>query len=222
MILVMQNLINQSAFKRWIEDSLASKSNVLARSNQGTILLYQQDGVELIIKSAMGNRLAHSLRQSTLNRERSAYGRMQGLTGVPHCYGMVDGKHLILEYIRGVPYREAAWEDRAGWFAALLKIVQGFHARGVSHGDLKSKGNIIVTDQQQPCVVDFGTAILFEDGLHPINNRLFSYGSKLDLNAWVKHKYHGSYRQASEEDRKLLNYSWLERTVRRLRGRPMR
>ena len=38
----------------WAEASLASGSNVLAKSNQGTVLLFEGEGLKLVIKTAMG------------------------------------------------------------------------------------------------------------------------------------------------------------------------
>ena len=96
------------------------------------------------------------------------------------------------------------------------------HARGVSHGDLKSKSNLIVGRDQKPYLIDFGTTFLYKEGFHPVNNRMFEYSKRLDINAWVKHKYHGRYLDASAADQTLLNYSPVERLVRRLRGRPLR
>jgi predicted Ser/Thr protein kinase len=217
----MKNLINQPKFQRWIETSLLAEENILATSNQGTILLFQGDGRELIVKTAMGKGLVLKARRKTLLREHSAYQRMDGLAGVPACYGLVDGKHLVIEYIRGTPYRNASWTNRDKWFEGLLAVLRSFHQRGVSHGDLKSKANIMVTEDEKPCVIDFGTAFLHKPGFHPINNWLFEYGKRLDINAWVKHKYHGQYADASETDRALLDYSRLEYMVRKLRGRPM-
>jgi len=52
-------------------------------------------------------------------------------------------------------------------------------------------------------------------------NWLFRTGKRLDINAWVKHKYQGYYRDASAEDRALLDYGWLEVLARKLGGRPM-
>ena len=214
----------------WIERSLARQENILATSNQGTILLYQDQGPEygqpLIIKTAMGRGLLLRIRQKTLQREYRAYQRLHGLVGVPECYGMLAGQFLLLEYIEGSPYRDASWVDREQWFADLLHVLQSMHARGVSHGDLKSKGNLRVTKQGEnaqghPCVVDFGTAFIHKPGFHPLNNWLFRTGKRLDINAWVKHKYHGYYGNASEADHALLDYSWLEILVRKLSGRPM-
>lgn len=206
---------------QWIEASLADGCNILARSNQGTVLLFEGDGQKLVIKSAMGRGVLRQARQATLEREYSAYQRLAGVTGVPACYGFLDGRYLVMEFIDGVPYREANWQDRNAWFDGLLDVIRAFHTRGVSHGDLKSKANLMVGADQKPYVIDFGTTFIHKDGFHPVNNRLFEFGKRMDINAWVKHKYHGRYGDASAEDAELLRYSKVEYVIRRLRGRPM-
>jgi len=215
----MNDRISEPAFRRWIGDSLARGENILAVSNQGTILHYDQDGLELVVKSAMGRGLVRSVRQRTLLREYEAYQRMQGLQGVPRCFGLVDGRYLVLEFIRATPYRQATWIDRDRWFDDLLGVLRSFHDRGVSHGDLKSKSNILVTQDQKPCVIDFGTAFISKQGFHPLNNRLFEHGCRMDINAWVKHKYHGRYEDIEGADLELLDYSKIEYLVRKLSGR---
>ncbi len=136
---------------------------------------------------------------------------------MPRCHCMVDDIYLVLDFIDGTSYRETEWLDREAWFVEFLELIEQFHVRGVSHGDLKSKSNIIVTRDQRPCVIDFGTAFIRKSGFHPINNWLFEYSRRLDLNAWVKHKYHGLYQDVLEQDRKYLNYSSLEKILRRFR-----
>jgi predicted Ser/Thr protein kinase len=169
----------------------------------------------------MGTGLVLKARQKTLRREFAAYQRMQGVSGVPECYGLLDGRYLAIQYIEGVPYRHATWNDRNAWFADFLDVLRSIHARGVSHGDLKSKSNILVTKDEKPCVIDFGTAFIRKQGFHPVNNWFFEYGRRLDINAWVKHKYHGRYVDATEEDRALLNYGRIEWIARKISGRPM-
>ena len=201
----------------WAENSLATGENILATSNQGTILLYRGAGAEFVVKAAMGSGAVRKARQATLARECQAYARLRGLKGVPKCYGMVAQRYLVLEYVRGEPYRGATFKDRDAWFRALLAIIREIHQRGVSHGDLKSKSNLIVTPEGSPCVIDFGTTVVRKEGFHPINNRMFDYLKQLDINAWVKHKYHGRYQDASEQDRELLNYSRFESLARKYR-----
>ncbi len=217
----MKSLINRPEFRQWIETSLDRQENVLAVSNQGTILHYREDGMDLIVKTAMGRGLVRMLRHRTLLREFEAYQRMDGVKGVPACYGLVAGRYLVIEFIRGTPYREAEWSDRDAWFESFLRVLRDFHERGVSHGDLKSKTNIMVTEDEQPCVIDFGTAFVRKPGWRWINNWFFEHGRRMDINAWVKHKYHGRYGDAAGEDLELLDYSFIEYWVRRLRGRPM-
>ncbi|HET6593304.1 MAG TPA: hypothetical protein VFG48_10345 [Xanthomonadales bacterium] len=216
----MNDLISEPSFIRWIEDSLSRGENVLAVSNQGTILRYRDGGLDLIVKSAMGRGVVRALRERTLQREHQAYQRLDGLQGVPRCLGLAGGHYLVLEFIRGAPYREAVWTDREKWFAELLVLLRAIHARGVSHGDLKSKSNLLVTDDQRPCVIDFGTAFVRKPGFHPVNNRLFEHGCRMDINAWVKHKYHGRYENIEGPDLELLDYSAIEYWVRKLGGRP--
>lgn len=203
----------------WAETSLASGRNVLATSNQGTVLLFRDAGVEFVVKVAMGEGAVLRARRATLRREARAYERMDGLRGVPSFYGLLDDRFLVLEHLDGTPYRDTGIADRDTWFARLLEVIRGFHERGVAHGDLKSKSNLMVARSGGPRVIDFGTTVLHKPGFHPINNRLFAYAKQLDLNAWVKHKYEGRYEDASEADRSLLRYSRLERWLRGRRQR---
>lgn len=214
----VKSLIAEPCFARWVRESLDRGENVLATSNQGTLLNYRGEGGELLVKCPMGEGLVLKARRRTLLREFEAYRRMEGLSGIPECYGLVDGQYLALELVRGVPYRQAVFADRERWFAEFLEVVRGFHNRGVSHGDLKSKSNIVVTEDERVCVIDFGTAFVHKEGFHPFNNWMFEFGRRLDLNAWVKHKYHGRYEDASEADRQVLRYGWIERFVRKARG----
>ncbi|KAA9130865.1 hypothetical protein F3N42_10910 [Marinihelvus fidelis] len=204
---------------RWADNCMASGQNVLATSNQGTVLLFQEVGMSFVIKVAMGSGPVLRARQATLRREARAYQRMQGIRGVPKFLGMIDERYLVLEFIRGRPYREAEISEREAWFARLLEIIRAFHECGVAHGDLKSKSNLMMADDGAPVVIDFGTTVLDKPGFHPINRRLFNYACQLDLNAWVKHKYDGDYDAASGEDAALLKYGLVERWLRRRRQR---
>ena len=97
--------------EQWIETSLASGSNILATSNQGIVLLFEGDGLKLVIKSAMGRGPLRKARQTTLEREYSAYLRLKGVEGVPVCYGLLARRYLLMEYIDGTAYRHATWVD---------------------------------------------------------------------------------------------------------------
>lgn len=203
----------------WADASLESGRNILARSNQGTVLLFQEAGMSFVVKTAMGRGTVLKARQATLEREYGAYRRLEGVTGVPRCYGMVQDRLLVLEYVRGTPYRDAEIADREDWFARLLKTLRSCHERGVAHGDLKNKSNLMSDARGRPCIIDFGTTVLRKDGFHPINHRFFDFLCQLDLNAWCKHKYQGRFEDMSPADRAIYHDSRLERILRRRRQR---
>ena len=145
----MQDLLNNPDFRKqfikWIETSLADGSNHLATSNQGTLLLYQQDGNRCVVKAAMGRAAVYKARLATLRREYQAYMLIQGIDNIPDCYGFLQQQYMVIEYIPGSPYRHASWQDRDLWFAQFKQTIEDFHKRGVAHGDLKSKSNISST-----------------------------------------------------------------------------
>ena len=204
---------------RWADAQLESGKNILATSNQGTVLHYRDDAYDLVLKTAMGSGAALRTRQHTLEREYAAYRRIYDVPGVPRCYGMLDGRYLVLEFIRGTPYREAQIPDRESWFAAMLETLQACHERGVAHGDLKNKSNLMDTEAGMPCVIDFGLTAVRRDGFRPINHLMFRFFRQLDLNAWVKHKYQGRFEDVSAEDQALYRDSAIERLARRYRQR---
>src|SRR5210317_1060382 len=82
--------------EQWVEKSLASGSNILATSNQGIVLLFEGEGLKLVVKSAMGRGPVRRARQATLEREYAAYKRLDGVEGVPACYGLLAKRYLVM------------------------------------------------------------------------------------------------------------------------------
>jgi tetratricopeptide (TPR) repeat protein len=71
-----------------------------------------------------------------------------------------------MELVRGEPLR--AWMRRPPWsllgpLALLCDTLAALHAQGIVHGDLKPE-NVLVTDEGQPVLVDFGLAGITERG----------------------------------------------------------
>ncbi len=215
----MSNNALPPGLAKWADDSLASGRHILATSNQGTVLLFDEGGQSFVLKVAVGRGPVLQVHRATLRREHEAYRRVDGLQGIPHCYGMLENRYLVLEYIRGTPYRNAKLSDREEWFAELLEIIRGCHSRGVAHGDLKNKSNLMSDANGRPCLIDFGATALFKEGFHPVNHRFFRFLCQLDLNAWVKHKYHGRFDGLSAQDQAMFKDSRIERILRWYRQR---
>ena len=173
------------------------------------------DDRELAVKTAAGRGPLLAVNRHALRREYQAYLRLEGLAGIPVCHGLVEDRFLVLDLIDARPFRDS----RIGpeFFDQLLQTIRAMHARGVAHGDLKRKSNLMVDTGGKPVLLDFGAATLLRNGRHPINRRLFEFMRQTDLNAWVKLKY-GGYKGVSDADRALLRRSWLERVLSRRRG----
>jgi predicted Ser/Thr protein kinase len=186
-------------------------------SNQGEVRRFQLEGLDLAIKQPKGGRMAWALRAATLRHEHRVYQRLAGLTGIPACHGLFDGDRLALDFIAGQPFRGAAVPSLGeDFFDALLALIRAMHARGVAHGDLKRKSNLLIDTQGQPVILDFGTATLRKPGWRPINNRLFDLIRQTDINAWIKLKY-GGYDGVSPADQRLLRRTGVERMLSRWR-----
>ncbi len=187
-----------------------SRGECLGVSNQGEVRRFQLEHHDLAIKQPKGRGLAWTVRAATLKREYLAYQRLAGLSGIPACHGLFPGHRLALDFVDGTPLRQAALDPGSRYFDALLTLIQAMHARGVAHGDLKRKANLLVDAHGQPVILDFGTATLRKAGWHPLNQRLFRFICQTDLNAWIKLKY-GGYDKLSPEDATLFRRTRLER-----------
>lgn len=183
---------------------------VVADSNQGTIVRVKTGALDLAVKTPRGNGVAWRARRFSLRREYRAYRRIEGLAGFPRCLGLFGGCHLAIEYVDGALLRHATPDDPERFFGALRTTIEAMHARGVAHGDLKSRHNVMVSTDGLPVIIDLGTAIVRKPGWHPLNHWLFDYLRQIDLNGWVKLKY-GSYDRVDELDRHLVRRSRIER-----------
>ncbi len=172
----------------------------------------------LIVKEAMGFAPVRKLRQLMIRREFEIYRRLEDVPGVPKCFGLQDGKRLLLEFIDGHSLRLSNHElpDREAFFAELLEIIQAVHRAGVAHADLKRKDNILVTRDGRPRLIDFGTAVV-KKGTGGWNDRIFRQARQIDLNAWIKHKYLGRYDEISDKDAQYFRPTRVEKWSRFVR-----
>lgn len=196
---------------RWVEGELAAGRSEVSRSNQGTLHLLRHADPPLIVKIPGGRGPVRWTHTAALRREHNAYRRLAGLAGIPRCLGLVRGPGLVLTYHEGVQRRLAEIDDLQAFYAELLEIVRAMHARGVVHGDLARRNNVLVLDRRHPLVLDFGLAFLRKPGFRPLNRWLFDFGVQLDINHWVKMKYNRQLDEASAEDLALYRWTLPER-----------
>jgi serine/threonine protein kinase len=203
----------------------------LSRGYQGAVYV-QGSGADLrVVKQPMGGRLARRLRAAMLRREFAAYQRVTGIRGIPRCFGLQDDGSLMLEYLPGEAYRETvpALKDREHFFRLFHQQILALHAAGVAHADLKRRGNLLISPDGEPVLLDFGSAVLRSAGGGWLNRLLFRQACRMDLNAWIKLKYRRRFDLITAEDRasyqptaleaiaRVVRRSWRKVTGRRFR-----
>ena len=199
---------NQELLRK-ISNELESSSSISDFSgNQGRLFTIDIDQKTYLIKSAnIDNWWSKSINKWSIKREYRVYEKLEGLNGIPKCYGLTDEGCLVLEYIHGGSYRNKQLEldGNDHFFDALLELITSMHNLGVAHGDLKRKDNLIVDQNLKPHLIDFGTAVINYDESSSLKKIVFNFLKKTDLNAWIKHKYKRTYENISNED--LVYYS---------------
>lgn len=196
---------------QWIENFDDSTCKVLACTTQGHVLLWEKGDRPLVVKAATGRGLYRWVCGLMHCYEFGIYRRLGDLDGVPGCLGLVDRRHLVLEFVEGEGFRGAEIPDREAFFGKLFEIIEGMHERGVAHGDLKRKENLLVIDGARPCLVDFGTGVVRKSGFAPFRNFLFRTLRQFDRNAWVKLKYGKKLEGVSDEDSAVYQRTFMEK-----------
>ena len=209
--------LDHPSLKQWIEDSLKNNTNVLAAGYQGKTLLYNDGNEILVIKIPHGRGFIRHLHTRMLRHEALAYQQLQHMKGIPACYGLIDNRYLALEFIEGDPIRNKRPINNDRFFETLFKLIQQMHDKGVAHMDLKKKDNLLVTHHDEPCVLDFGAAIIRKKGFHPVNYFLYRLAVRFDYNAWVKHKYHNKMHSIDEADKIYYQRTLTEKIAKKLK-----
>lgn len=181
-----------------------------ARAYSSAVFRYDEGAIPLAVKVPVGGAWQRHL----LRREWRAYQRIAGLPGFPRCFKLLDGRVLILEWIDATPFRFAEIGDREAFFARLRSTLDAMHERGLAHGDLKKKENLLVTDDDRPVILDLGTAVRRGEGLGRL---LFRWLERVDDNAWLKLKYGPGLPGLTAADRRYHRPTLPERLGRRLR-----
>lgn len=154
-----------------------------------------------------------------IRREALAYEALAGLPGVPLFLGRIDAHALVVERIEGADARtvpEGGYP--AEFFDRLYEVVAGIHGRGIVHGDLRQRRNVIVGPAGRPYVVDFASAIRL-----PRGSALLRLLARLDLSGVAKLKARYAPELVDDRDRRLLaGHAWRPFRNARLRRRAAR
>ena len=212
----------RAKLETFIEQALArGAGRLLGRGYQASVYLLDAPVGRVVVKKAHHSPLVRRVSLAALRREAAVYDRLRDVPGVPRSYGLVNG-HLVLEHIEGPSLRrqDKALSDRGRFFARLLATLDAMHAKGVAHGDLKRKDNVLVGPGEEPYVIDFGIAWCVDPGSPRWRRRVFDVLCQMDYNSWLKLKYRRRFEDAenvSPEDAARYRPLLLERAARAVR-----
>ena len=204
---------------RWLRSGEHSAEALISSGYQGAAYLYEGSQDRRVIKAATGAGILGWVRRRMIRREFAIYQRLASVDGVPHCHGLLDGQYLVLDFFDGVPLSDVDSDiaDRDTFYKGLLKIVLNVHLAGVAHADMKRRGNVLVSPDQRPCMLDFGTAVAKNDRGGWFNRWLFKQARQFDYNAWIKLKYRRDYDSIAPEDQLYYRPTPLESLARLVR-----
>ena len=97
-----------------------------------------------------------------IHKEWKIYSRLKGLKGIPQPVERIDRFAFAMEYIPGVPI-ERGKIIPPSFFSNLDQVLKAIHSRGVVHMDLRHKGNILVSDNGEPFLIDFNSSFSFKE-----------------------------------------------------------
>lgn len=110
--------------------------------------------------------------------------RLIGLEGVPQLLYTVDRFAFIMSYIEARPlYKVPQAELPKDIFDRVLDLVDGLHARGVVHLDLRQRKNTLLTSDNRPAIIDFAAAMHFNG-----DGKVFRFMKNVDRTAILKLK----------------------------------
>lgn len=140
-----------------------------------------------------------------IRREYGALRKLMGVTGIPGLVGRIDRYALAIEHVPGVSLdRTPQPKLPDDFYADLRRVIDDMHARGVAHCDLRSRGNVMLSEDGRPYVIDFAACVFRGRGLNPFFKWLFGQFVLADRNAVLRIKQRLSPQLVSDDEKTEL------------------
>ena len=119
---------------------------------------------------------------------------------------------ILVEYIEGDPLKRGDPRlHNPTFLSRLSRLIEGLHARGVVHLDLRHRGNIMINKEGEPYVIDFNGS--FYLGGNALGRRLLPLFKKVDAFGLLKVKQRVTPNLLTRQERIRLRWFGLLRRL---------
>lgn len=176
----------------------------------------EHDGVDWVVKDFASRHwwVRNTIGRLLVRRELHIWRRLAGIKGIAPQAFRIDAHALAIRYIPGVTLDKA---DRrqldAEFFGALETLLDQVHARGVVHLDTRGSGNMLVTPEGTPALIDFQAAFSTAALPRAVHRWLTALDMTGVYKKWLQHEPAtlGSRRQAVYERMSRRRRLWVAR-----------
>ena len=157
-------------------------------------------------------------------REVRSLKKLEGVPGVPRLYHVFSRHAFLVEPIKGIAANQIPKDELNNeFFERMNRVLDDIHEKGVTHCDLRSAGNTLITEDHQPWLVDFVASIHQSSKWNFIGRWIFDQFVEADYGAVLKLKKRLAPDCLTEEETEKLAHphSAVERIGRKI-GRSVR
>ncbi len=167
------------------------------------------------------------LARALIRREYENYRALQGIDGIPRLGPWWGKAGFFHEFVEGQSLHDMGETPQLppDFIEKLRALVDQLHARRLVHLDLNKRGNIILTPQGAPCIIDFQVSLRFPaQGRRTTGwvEKLFNLLKAEDIYHVYKHKKRLQPLLMTQEDkaraeRTAVGFHWLRSFAKRYR-----
>ena len=97
-----------------------------------------------------------------IHKEWKIYSRLVGMNGIPRAVERIDRFAFAMEFVPGKPIQRGEVLPPS-FFSRLERVLREIHSKGVVHLDLRHKGNILLSENGEPFLIDFNSSLFFKE-----------------------------------------------------------
>jgi hypothetical protein len=158
--------------------------------NKADLTIIDIGGGPMVVKDFAGkNWWTRLLGRLQIAREQRAYRCLGEMPGIPALIGRIDAYAIAIQKIEGrqLGFIPEITRDGAARLGQLRRLIDGMHAAGLVHWDLRARENVLVTGEGQLFVIDFASALWLRPG-GLAHRFLFRWLTWVDESAYLKWK----------------------------------